>query len=557
MRARFLIYYVTLLIAGALYIGLSSRGSGVLPTRPDNEAETRTAALFDSIRDNPARLVDFLRQMPKGGDLHSHLTGAIYAENYIALAARYNLCWDTQSASIIRCGLAGAQPISAILADETPTAGGTNPKNPKKIDKVGLYRAIVDALSMRNWQQSGRNAHDQFFDSFGKFGAATGHLDEMLAEVMRRAAAENLSYLELMVTLDDGASKDIAAGLTWDPALRGEQDELAFAAMREKLLATDLPQKALEARQNLTSLESQTRVLLQCGSSGPCPTSSDVAVRFLFQVRRDLPPQQVFAQMLMAYLMVQADQRLDRANRRVVGLNLVAPEDYYIPRRDFSLHMRMLNYFHRVYQEEPAEANKIPLHTALHAGELTMGLLPPDELRYHIRMSVNDGHAERIGHGVSVMYEDAPYGLLQELAQRNVMVEICLTSNDLILGVRGIDHPLQTYLKYKVPVALATDDEGISRSNITAEYLKAVRDQGLSYLQLKQIARASLHYAFIDGKTLWSGNDFISYSAACAADKSDGVPVSTTCEQFLRANDKARLQWEMEKAFSQFEQQYR
>src|SRR3954452_23760807 len=111
MRVRFLIYYVTLLIAGALFIGLSSPGSGVPPTRPGKEAESRTAALFDSIRDNPARLVDFLRQMPKGGDLHSHLTGAIYAENYIALAARHNLCWDAQSASIIKCGSAGAQAI--------------------------------------------------------------------------------------------------------------------------------------------------------------------------------------------------------------------------------------------------------------------------------------------------------------------------------------------------------------------------------------------------------------------------------------------------------------
>ena len=52
------------------------------------------------------------------------------------------------------------------------------------------------------------------------------------------------------------------------------------------------------------------------------------------------------------------------------------------------------------------------------------------------------------------------------MAERNVLVEIALTSNDMILGVSGDDHPLPTYLKYGVPVALATDDEGVSRLSL-------------------------------------------------------------------------------------------
>ena len=46
-----------------------------------SSAEARTERYFQSIRNNPNLLLAFLRAMPKGGDLHNHLTGAIYAES--------------------------------------------------------------------------------------------------------------------------------------------------------------------------------------------------------------------------------------------------------------------------------------------------------------------------------------------------------------------------------------------------------------------------------------------------------------------------------------------
>src|ERR1035441_9014196 len=111
-----------------------------------------------------------------------------------------------------------------------------------------------------------------------------------------------------------------------------------------------------------------------------------------------------------------------RAEPRFVGFNLVMPEDYYVPMHDFDLHMRMIEALHKFY---PAT------HVSLHAGELAMGLVPPEGLRFHIRESIEHGGAERIGHGVAVMSEDDPIGLLQEMAKKNVLVEICLTSTDV------------------------------------------------------------------------------------------------------------------------------
>src|SRR5512133_489567 len=52
---------------------------------------------LDSIRDNPALLLDFVRRLPKGADLHNHLTGSVYAESLINFAARDNICIDTRT----------------------------------------------------------------------------------------------------------------------------------------------------------------------------------------------------------------------------------------------------------------------------------------------------------------------------------------------------------------------------------------------------------------------------------------------------------------------------
>ena len=95
---------------------------------------------------------------------------------------------------------------------------------------------------------------------------------------------------------------------------------------------------------------------------------------------------------------------------------------------DYALHMKMLDFFHGMYPK---------VHISLHAGELAPGMVPPEGLRCHIRLAVEQGHAERIGHGVDVMYENRPYDLLKEMAAKHVMVEINLTSNDVILGVKG------------------------------------------------------------------------------------------------------------------------
>ena len=73
---------------------------------------------------------------------------------------------------------------------------------------------------------------------------------------------------------------------------------------------------------------------------GLAPTARGCAVevRYIYQVIRSSPPSVVFAQMMTAFALI------DRPDSRVVGLNLVAPEDGRVAMADFDLHMRMLQY---------------------------------------------------------------------------------------------------------------------------------------------------------------------------------------------------------------------
>ncbi len=490
----------------------------VAATRPVVSDEARAEAYFQNIRKNPNLLLAFLREMPKGGDLHVHLTGSVYAESYIQWAAEDHECVDPHAPSF------SAPPCHTPLV---PVADA--------FADGELYANIIDAISMRNWQYSGQSGHDHFFATFGKYAEATnGTTGKALAETAARAASQHEIYQELMLTPAGRELETLADSVGWD-------DD--FGRLQQKLLAGGLAQILATASQQIDADEVTRDRLLHCGVPAADP-GCRVVQRYIAQVSRGRSKEVVFAQILTGFLLAGADPKLVAPNPHLLALNLVMPEDWYVPMRDFALHMRILNYLHERYPQ---------VHIALHAGELVEGLVPPKDLQFHVRDSIETGHAERIGHGVDVMNETRPFELLQEMADRNVMVEICLTSNNVILGVRGPQHPLSEYLRAGVPVALATDDEGISRSDMTHEYLKGAEDQNLSYLQLKKMARTSMEHAFIGGASLWRDGKTFSVVRECGSERTGETEPSAACQKFLDASEKARLQWKLEAEFREFE----
>jgi adenosine deaminase len=481
--------------------------------------EEKTAKYMESVRHQPGLLLAFLREMPKGGDLHVHLSGAIYAESFINWASENALCVDRTTSKLIRAACDSCEPYQS------------KPSVRCAYQDHILYDQLIDAWSMRNWHREEESGHDHFFATFDKFGPAMdNHVGDAFAEVASRAAEDHLQYIEVMHTADGSLSRDLGKRIGWD-------DD--FAKLRDEMLAGGMADVVASTRSKLNADEARQKELLRCATAEAKP-GCEVKIRYLYQVLRGFPREQVFAQILLGFELAKAD-------RRFVGFNLVMPEDYYVPMHDFDLHMKIIEALHKFYPTT---------HVSLHADELVMGLVPPEGLHFHIRESIERAGAERIGHGVAVMNEDDATGLLREMAKKKVLVEICLTSNDVILGVSGDKHPLPIYMKYGVPVALATDDEGVSRSDITHEYLRAVETYGLSYAELKQMARASLEHSFLPGESLWGHTSGEGNVVQCVNSLRTSDKATRACEPLIAQGERSNMQWQFEKALAEFEKRF-
>jgi adenosine deaminase len=455
---------------------------------------------LSALQKSPSELYAFLYKMPKGADLHNHLAGAVYAENFIEAAIEQHLCVDKAALSLVQC-TQGQVDAAAIRTDNA------------------LRNALIDSLSMRNFVPGKESAEDHFFDTFNKFLAVS--TADLVAEIAQRAANQNESYVELMA-LDGGSAAALGqtAGLTDD-----------LEATRKKLEAAGLAKQVAAAKARVDRME-QIRINKLACMQTPDSAACRLRVGYIYQVLREFPKEQVFAQVITGFALAAADPR-------VVAVNFVQPEDGYNSMHDYVLHMKMVDYAKGIYPN---------VHITLHAGELAPGLVPPDGLRFHIREAVELGHAERIGHGVDVMYEKDPAGLLRELRDRHVDVEINLTSNDLILGVKGDRHPLPVYRKFGVPVTLSTDDEGVSRSQLTDEFERAVLTYNLTYTDLKEMVRNSLEYSFAPGASYWKDRKYGAIVAGCVSGKQ-----TASCREYLKKNEKARLEADLEERFAIFE----
>jgi adenosine deaminase len=484
--------------------------------------ETRAAHAYQTAAQaGPLALRAFLAQFPKGADLHVHLSGAVYAETFIRDAGEDGLCVDPAALSFAK------PPCTAPLV---PAA-----QLPANQD---LYDRLVNAFSMRSFvPTTGFSGHDQFFATFARFsGLNKKHIGEWVDEVASRAAAQNQQYVELMETPPFTHAAQIAHENPMNPD---------FAQYRESLFALGLRDEIFLDREHVRAAEGLRRDIEHCGTPQATPACK-VQIRYIYQILRGNSPEQVFAQTLLGFETVQ--QTIDAREPGFIGINFVMPEDGYLSMRDYTLQMKMLDYLHSVYPK---------VHISLHAGELAPGLVPPEGLRFHIRQAVELGHAERIGHGVDILYEDDPPALLKEMAAKHVMVEVNLSSNEGILDIYGVNHPFPYYRAAHVPVALSTDDEGVSRIEITGEYLRAALDYRLAYQDLKQLARTGMEHNFLPGESLWAAPDaFTAPAAACKAQPLGAEQPTAACKTFLDGSEKAAAQWELERRFRAFEARF-
>nr|WP_240109092.1 adenosine deaminase [Streptomyces sp. MUM 203J] len=431
-------------------------GASATAAGPAGGSEARTAAYLETIRHDPARLAEFFHHLPKGGDLHHHLGGAVSTEWLVRSAARQGLCVEAATLTAVRppCARPGLRPASDARTD------------------TAFRTSLIRAWSMQDFPPDGPG-HDHFFATFGRFGEVIRHHRGLqLAEVADSAVRQHQQYLETMVTPVPEAVHTLAAEVGWDPDLRRLHRRLTAGGRLDRLVAA--------ARAEADAADAEFRAASRCDGDRPAP-GCRLVVRWISHAHRNSPPEVVFTQLALGMALAERDFRF-------VAVNLVEPEHGAVALRDYRLHMRMTAELRRAY---------LGAHVTLHAGELRPGLVKPEDLAFHIRGAVEGAGAERVGHGVDLVHEDAWPTLVREMARRRVAVEVPFTSNAQILGVTGTEHPFTTYRAHGVPVVLATDDPGVSRTDISAQYRQAATVYGLRYRELKDLARASLEHAFL------------------------------------------------------------
>jgi adenosine deaminase len=432
-------------------------------------AEAVVAARFESVRNDPERLDEFLAEMPLGGDLHHHVGGAATPEMMIRFSAESNLCLPRDPAAIWAatpppCD-ASERPIAEALNDESLHL--EIERRWSMLDYASYDPAIV---------RTEANAH--FFSIFGKIRLTTRDLGRLLAAVRSDAASEGTLYLETSTGWPGFQAIAGWSNIAWNDDLIAMRRELLsdgqFVATRDSIAA------------GLSEQLARSEELMGC--AGPEPDQGcEVEVRFQRIAVRTLEPVQVFLQVLMGFEVAQTSPL-------VVAVNLVAPETDTVSLRDYELHMRMFGELSNFYPD---------VKVTLHSGEMTNAQAVELGARDHLPLAIADPReggagASRVGHAVALDASNGREEILERMKREKIAVEINLRSNELLLGVRGAAHPLLDYFEAGVPIVLATDDPGLMGTGLREQYQLAAAYEELSYLDLKQFVRNSVEYSFME-----------------------------------------------------------
>lgn len=468
--------FAFLYLLGILSVSVSGSAQ-----QPDS---VRIYHYLKTIQDNETLLNQFFMYMPKGGDIHNHLTGSVYAETYFKVAAKDSLWVDMNNGKLYRTEedinkVKGASPVHL-------TPGMANLHNTRM--------RLIDLWSIRNYQMAeGALGRDEyFFGTFGLFSAVTGsHLVEFLAELKNRAARENVQYLEIMAA-SPKITPAILDNLFGQGTYERDNQSLTKAILtNDPFLIDTLARifKKWESNKGMEQLAKEYVHMIDSLDTHSNLTGDPYAPLCLYQAyaSRNAAPLNVFGQLYVAFKACA-----NKNNTRVVGVNIVSAEDSEQSMAYYDGHMQMFQYL-KVVVKTP---EKVPVNTSLHAGEMVLGLVKPEDLGDHIHKAVCTAEANRIGHGVDIAFERGSISLLKEMKKRNIPVEINLISNEFILGVKEDRHPFPLYWKAGIPLVISTDDPGILRTNLVEQYTLLVLRYQLDYYSIKQLVRNSIIYSF-------------------------------------------------------------
>ena len=425
-------------------------------------------ARFEEIKRTakPAELYTFLYALPKGGDLHNHLGGAVRAEWWYAIATdparnggdafftrvKFSTSLDTGTPLVL------FRTIRQYAYDRL-SAG-------EKADYVRLdllspeqRQAWMDSLRLDRPGEGRVEFFDLIWPRTGQLHQNIHVTGEILVENLKAFGAEQLRYLETQMVGMDYFTDNTGGPIPTEEAIR-----------------------TLKAR------------LAQ-----PDALATGVTVRFQASVLRRQP----FAEQQLESLYKFVDGHRDLW----VGVNLVEIEE-----GGKGYPLRFLQKFRELRRAYPT----LPL--SIHAGEMD----GPD---HHIRDTLLLG-ASRIGHGINLIQDPDTLLLMRN---NKYLVEINLISNRLLEYTPDLSkHPFPEYLRTGVPVCLNTDDRGMWDSNLTDEYYTAVTTFNLSWDEIVQLGRNSLAYSFVQPDV--KARLLADYERAVAAFESKYLPADSLAQ---------------------------
>ncbi|WP_338769522.1 adenosine deaminase [Bernardetia sp. ABR2-2B] len=436
----------------------------------NQETTQRIDTYLDSIRNDEAKLRQFLTKLPKGADIHHHYSGSVYAETYLEYVEKNNL-WINRN-------------TFAISDSEVSRSERSEWSRVNSLKADGYWSdikiKIIESWSKLYFNYVSKPNDEHFFSTFDKFSIPeNATFNEGIREIKQRAISENVSYIETMFTStgfyntfekdEDFATELLKLQETKDKSIQSKLAELYkyYTAVENKIFLS----KVNDHNELIQTLHTENKI-----------DDDKFMMRYQNYFIRVLDPATTFKSFLISFHSAHTSDL-------VVGVNIVAPENNTVAMRDYWLHMQMFKYFKSVYPN---------VKTAMHAGELTLGLVKPEDLTFHINDAVLVAGAERIGHGVDIAYEKNSEELLKYMTQNEIAIEISFSSNDFILGVSGNRHPILLYKSYNVPIVISTDDAGVLRTDLTQQFLILIRDYpSINYQDIKKMVFNSINYSFL------------------------------------------------------------
>lgn len=437
-----------------------------------NHYYTQLIQSTNSAQPRLAELSMLMTMLPKGGDIHHHYSGSIYAETYLDWVGQHGFCVyrESDAANKLEKFKVESRPAQIAAASKTCLSADAIRKD------LNFYRELISAWSVQDYEHQvhAQPAPDQhFFNTFGYFsGISKYSTNQGLQMLKQQAKAENQQYLETMLK---------SAPVTDHPELASKIDSLHSLSSQSEIQQAFTQYADFLANDTLA----QTKIrdfVKELNTDAAGIDDAEFTLRFQTYVSRNSAPSKVFSGLYAAFA-------ASHLNPLIVGVNIVGPEHGVVALRDYTLHMQMFTFLKQRFPQ---------VRLAMHAGELKLGLVAPEHLQHHITGAVQIAGAERIGHGVGIMHERQADQLLAELKRRKVAVEINLSSNAFILGLQAQAHPVTLYLRHQVPIVISSDDAAVSRNNLSHEYFLFTSRYQPSYAVLKQTVYNSIHYSFLN-----------------------------------------------------------